>query len=285
MATAAKFPGALLALADVGGELPGFPEAVLSGAHNNSVATITLTATVPTAWPTAGWVTIDSEIIQYAGKSGATLTGCTRGSQSAYGGSASASHADTAKVGFYLTPQAVNQVIADLIALESVLRGSTPADVTLNGRLLLSPAAARVVGGATSLSLRNNADSADNVAVTDAGSVTTRLGLFTRANVNVSLNHDRYTLANNATGPLWTAKNSFQGIVYVSRLDSGRTAIFETEGGVNAVATVYASVGFSTTAAGAGTVNVYWSAGNTRYEIENKTGGSINVDIALSDSA
>lgn len=121
MATAAKFPGALLALVDVGGEMAGFPEAVLSGAHNNSVTTITLTATVPTAWPTAGWVTIDSEIIQYGAKSGATLTGCTRGSQSAYGGSAAASHADAAKVGLYLTPQAWNQVVADLIAVQTRL--------------------------------------------------------------------------------------------------------------------------------------------------------------------
>lgn len=121
MATSAKFPTAAATLADFGGELPGFPEAVLSGAHNNSVTTITLTATVPTAWPTAGWVTIDTEIIQYAGKSGATLTSCTRGAQSAYGGSVAASHADTAKVGFYLTPQVFNQALAEIIAVETQL--------------------------------------------------------------------------------------------------------------------------------------------------------------------
>ena len=42
------------------------------------------------------------------------------------------------------------------------------------GRLLLNAAAAKIKGGATSLSLRNNADSADNVLITDAGLVTLR---------------------------------------------------------------------------------------------------------------
>lgn len=45
------------------------------------------------------------------------------------------------------------------------------------GRLLLSAAAAKIKGGVTSLSLRNNADSADNVLVADAGTVTLRNAL------------------------------------------------------------------------------------------------------------
>lgn len=45
------------------------------------------------------------------------------------------------------------------------------------GRLLLNAAAAKIKGGATSLSLRNNADSADNVLVADAGTVTLRNAL------------------------------------------------------------------------------------------------------------
>ena len=42
------------------------------------------------------------------------------------------------------------------------------------GRFLLNAAAAKIKGGATSLSLRNNADTADNVLVADAGTVTLR---------------------------------------------------------------------------------------------------------------
>ena len=45
------------------------------------------------------------------------------------------------------------------------------------GRLLLNATAAKIKGGATSLSLRNNADSADNVLVADAGTVTLRNAL------------------------------------------------------------------------------------------------------------
>jgi len=122
VATAAKYPAALLTLANVGGEMGGIVTAILSGQHSATVTTITLTATVPTTWPTTGgWVTIDSEIIQYAGVSGSTLTGCTRAAQTAYGGGAAAIHNDQSVVGFYLTPQAVNQIIADLIAVETLL--------------------------------------------------------------------------------------------------------------------------------------------------------------------
>ena len=122
MATSAKFPAAILALADVFGEMPNFPEMVLSGAHNNSVTTITLTATVLATWPTVGGVTIDSERITYTGKSGATLTGCTRGAE----GTTAASHADQARVGMYLTALQWNQIVADLIAVESQLGIDAP---------------------------------------------------------------------------------------------------------------------------------------------------------------
>jgi hypothetical protein len=46
--------------------------------------------------------------------------------------------------------------------------------VVTAGRLLLSAAASKIVPGATSLSLRNNADSADNLLLTNAGLVTLR---------------------------------------------------------------------------------------------------------------
>src|SRR5437870_3708686 len=49
-------------------------------------------------------------------------------------------------------------------------------DVTLSnsGRLKFSTAVSKIVPGATSLSLRNNADSADNLLVSNAGDVTVR---------------------------------------------------------------------------------------------------------------
>lgn len=49
--------------------------------------------------------------------------------------------------------------------------------LAVTGGISIADAAARLVGGATSLSLRNNANSLDNVLVTDAGAVTIRGGL------------------------------------------------------------------------------------------------------------
>lgn len=121
----AKLPTAQPALADFFGEYPNFPEQGLSGAHDAVVTTITLTANVPTSWPTVGAVTIDDEIIHYTGKSGATLTGCTRGAQS----TAAASHADQARVGFYLTAQGLNQIIQELIQVTKTGAGAKGADV------------------------------------------------------------------------------------------------------------------------------------------------------------
>lgn len=49
-------------------------------------------------------------------------------------------------------------------------------DITIgsSGRLVFSPTAAKIVPGATSLSLRNNADNADNLIITDAGAISIR---------------------------------------------------------------------------------------------------------------
>lgn len=126
---AAKLPSAILALADLFGLLPGVPftTATLSGAHTNAVATITLTATVPTNWPTAGAVYIDDECITYTGKSGATLTGATRGAQ----GTTAASHTDQATVRCGITKGTVNQIIEDLIALSRM--AAVPARETWTG--------------------------------------------------------------------------------------------------------------------------------------------------------
>lgn len=59
----------------------------------------------------------------------------------------------------------------------SITGGATVAtgDLSISaGRLVLGAAVSKIVPGATSLSLRNNADSADNVLIADAGLVTLR---------------------------------------------------------------------------------------------------------------
>lgn len=154
MATAAKFPGALLTLANVGGEMSGIVTAVLSGQHSAIVTTITLVSAVPASWPTTGgWVTIDSEIIAYAGVSGSTLTGCTRAQQTANGAGAAAIHNDQSVVGLYLTPLQWNQAIADLIAVEKWQGAATPvptiASATTTDLSTLTSNYAQVTGTVT----------------------------------------------------------------------------------------------------------------------------------------
>lgn len=58
-----------------------------------------------------------------------------------------------------------------------------------NGALLFDAAATRIVPGVTSLSLRNNANSADNLLITDAGVVTVRSTLtVTGASISIGTN-------------------------------------------------------------------------------------------------
>jgi len=58
---------------------------------------------------------------------------------------------------------------------------SSSAGLTLSDDLIFSLAVSQIVPGVTSLSLRNNADDADNLFVTDAGVVTVRAGLAVTA--------------------------------------------------------------------------------------------------------
>ena len=129
MATTAKYPSA--ALTDFGADMAGFPELTLSGAHDASTTTFTFTSAVPAYWPTVGWFTVDTEIVSYTGKAGSTVTGCGRGAQSTISGSVAATHASGAKAGPYLTPQTMNQIIAEVIAHQSAIQAVSP-NIVLN---------------------------------------------------------------------------------------------------------------------------------------------------------
>ena len=56
----------------------------------------------------------------------------------------------------------------------SGLTGLTLSSPTISGNLTFSTAVAKIIPGATSLSFRNNADTASNLAITDAGVVSVR---------------------------------------------------------------------------------------------------------------
>jgi hypothetical protein len=63
-----------------------------------SAADTTITLTSATNFANAGYIKIDDEVIQYAGKSGNDLTGCTRGSDS----TTAATHEDASVVQYYV---------------------------------------------------------------------------------------------------------------------------------------------------------------------------------------
>ena len=63
--------------------------------------------------------------------------------------------------------------------------------LTISGDLTMTAAASRLIPGATSFTHRNNANSADNLSITDAGFVTIRNGLtLTAGNVRATEHHD-----------------------------------------------------------------------------------------------
>jgi hypothetical protein len=85
-------------------------------------------------------------------------------------------------------------------------------------------------------------------------------------------------IANNGVAQLGAA-TTINGIVFVVNRSQGASAMFVCQGGGHT--TVEMSdpiVVFSVTAGTAGT-NVYWSAGNSRYEIQNKVGSEVYYAI------
>lgn len=73
------------------------------------------------------------------------------------------------------------------------------ADLTLDGRLIMAAAAAKIVGGATSISIRDHTDATDNLLVTDAGAVTTRAGL-TVSSGNLAVSSGTITASSTVQG-------------------------------------------------------------------------------------
>lgn len=87
----------------------------LNGSVNNSTTTIVLTDA--SGFPTAGFVTIDSEAISYTGKSTNTLTGVTRGADS----TTAASHANSAPVYHLFVADHHNKLKDELISVETTI--------------------------------------------------------------------------------------------------------------------------------------------------------------------
>lgn len=115
----AKFPAALVALADLGGPYDNFARLTLNGDHNNAVTAIVVNEVIPATWPQAGWLTCESEIMRYTAWAVKTFTVAARDASLANSqGTAAAAHVSSTRIGRYLTEQSYNQLEAELIALE-----------------------------------------------------------------------------------------------------------------------------------------------------------------------
>lgn len=106
----------------------------LNGGINNSTTTVILTDA--SSFPTAGYVTIDSEAIAYTGKSTNTLTGVTRGADN----TTAASHSDTAPVYHLFVADHHNKIKNEIIAIETSLNLTASRAIVTNGSGILAVA-------------------------------------------------------------------------------------------------------------------------------------------------
>lgn len=82
------------------------------------------------------------------------------------------------------------------------------------------------------------------------------------------------------TGIIAIAK--WQGFIYVVDQTDGDSGIIELRGNSNGVRLIESAGGrFTTTAGNAGTINIYYSPANDRYEIENRRGLTINIAYGM----
>lgn len=91
-----------------------------------------------------------------------------------------------------------------------------------------------------------------------------------------------YQLANLAVGPVFPGLGNFDALLFIVDRDSAAQAIYGINGGNNSATLLSSSGGVWSAAAGtAGDTNVYWSAANVRYEIENRRGAVRNYVVFL----
>lgn len=116
----------------------------------------------------------------------------------------------------------------------------------------------------------NGAVSATDEEISWLAGITTRIKLRSAS------------VANNANAALLAASGGgagTSGLVFIITSE-GHSAIFSVEGGGTIAREVADPAGaFSANSATASSTNIYWSGSNSRYEIENKRGSTLNYYI------
>lgn len=146
--------------------------------------------------------------------------------------------------------------------------------VDTTGSLVFRTAVGKIVPGATSLSLRNNADSADNVLVTDAGIVTLRGATATAASVggvamannaalrgtNAAVNSAKHLISLNASDKVVLDSDAMGLQISSNRaaLGGGAAPTFGTIGGSGPTAAAQSAWWIFYDSAGAATWVPFW---------------------------
>lgn len=92
------------------------------------------------------------------------------------------------------------------------------------------------------------------------------------------VSNDPQTVLND--GIVALGDDTIRGFLFVINSTSGAQALFTLNGAGHAAVEVADPAGIYTVTAGsASSINVYWSAGNNRYELENKRGVSVTLRL------
>lgn len=153
-----------------------------------------------------------------------------------------------------------------MATLLDAARGETMATLTVSG-------------AATVNSL--NVGSATGAA---AGEVRTSNGLRLNALTSGRIEMRTLTLANLATGQFPNVSGSGSGTLGMAFVfdNGGDMAIYRLGGALTQTTEIADPTGVFTNASGtASSNNIYWSAGNSRYELENRRGSSRTYTIIL----
>jgi hypothetical protein len=151
---------------------------------------------------------------------------------------------------------ATSAATASTIVMRDSSGGFLAVAIGMSGTLTMTATASKVVPGATSFAIRNHADSADNLLVSDAGALTVRNGFTVTAggtSLGGALTYGGVTLSNAVTGTgnmVLSASPTFTGTVSAAALTLSGALTFISTTNLSNIGTLAASGTVTLTATG-----------------------------------